>query len=483
MAPRKPRKTVQRVVGYVRISKDRDDSTSIVRQGEAIAKKAADRGWTLVDTVADRDVSATKKRLDRPGLNKVRQMIANGEADAVVVWKLDRIARSVSDVSVLLDEGLLLVATDQDFDTTTATGRAMVQIAQVFAELEAATIGERTASMRAHLAKERRHAGPAPYGYEIVPHPSGTGKALAVNREEAEHVRAAVETVLAGGGAYAALKTLRDRGAKPRRAEAWSISGVQVVLTGDAILGRMKRNGDVVLDADGRPEAVWEPIVSVEDSQALRAALAPRPAGGRRKRATRLLSGLVECRCGGTMRVSTSTNSKKETVLRYACRAHADGRICVAPASVNAELLDAHIGEEFLRVVGSWEVIEERVTYPSGQALSEIEAALANLGSVIARPGADVAALSAQIAGLQAEHERLSATAHEPVVEEVATGETYAERWEREPDADARRALLQRVLTGRIVVAPGQRGRKGLDAERLSVPWRWTAAGDPDYLA
>lgn len=473
---------VRRAVGYARISRERDESTSIARQREAIERKAAEQGWTLVDTIEDVDMSASKRRLARPGLTRVREMVARGEADVVIVWKLDRIARSVADVSTLLDEGLRLVATDQAFDTTTALGRAMVQIAQVFAEIEAATIGERTASMRAYLAQERKHAGPAPYGYRIVPHPSGSGKALAIHPEEAAHVRAAVDAVLDGAGAYGALKVLRERGSTPRRAAAWSISSVQVVLRGESILGRVRHKGAVLLDEEGRPETVWEPIVSIEEATAVRAALKVKPAGQRRRRATRLLSGFVECSgCGGRMRVS-STGTKGAAVFAYACRAPVDGRECAHPTSINAALLDVFIGDELLSVAGRLEIVKQQIVDSFAARRAEVEASLAHLGAQIGQPGADVATIAKKISDLQAEHASMDEDGA-LTVEEVRTGVTFGEAWEQDSAPEARRELLALALSGRIVVSPGQRGRRGIDPDRLFVPWRWNLDPAADALA
>ncbi|MEH3068322.1 MAG: recombinase family protein [Aeromicrobium erythreum] len=458
------------VVGYARLSRSRDESTSIARQHEAIRRKADAQGWTLLDIVDDVDVSASRSRLRRPGLDRVRSMVTRGEADAIVVWRLDRVARSVADVSVLLDEGLQLVATDQDFDTTTSTGRAMVQVAQVFAELEAKTIGERTASMRAHLAKERKHAGPAPYGYRIVPHPSGQGRALEVDPEEREHLRAAVDVVMEGGGAYAAQKILRERGAKPRRAAEWSVSSVQVVLRGDAILGRVKHRGQLLLDEDGYPEQVWEPIVTSEEAKALREALAARPVGTRRRRATRLLSGLVTCAdCGGRMRVS-STGAGGAPVFSYSCRALTDGRRCDAPSSINADILEDHVTRTLLSKLGRLEVVERRQVNRDSARRAEIDLELARCGSAITTPDADVRALADRISALQTERAGLS---NSVAVEEIATGETYQQRWSRAETTEAKRKLLDLALDGKISVRRGTRGRRGLDPTRLSVPWVW----------
>src|SRR4051794_8592099 len=99
-----------RVAAYLRISRDTDESTSIARQRQITRQYAEARGWTVAETVEEVDVSASKRRLDRPGLSRVRELVRTGDAEAVLVWRLDRLARSVVDMGTMLDEGLQVVS-------------------------------------------------------------------------------------------------------------------------------------------------------------------------------------------------------------------------------------------------------------------------------------------------------------------------------------------------------------------------------------
>lgn len=484
MTPKRTNGDRLRVVGYARISRDSDDSTSIARQREIIRKTAESRGWDLVEILEDVSLSASRTRLDRPGLTAAREAIREGLADAVVVWRLDRLARSVVDMGTLLDEGLQVVSATEPLDTTSSMGRAMVEILQVFAALESRTIGERVRSSRDYLARQHRHGGGVvPYGYRSVPHPSGQGRALEVEPEEAAHVRAAADHVLEGGSLYGAVQVMRERGSKPRRAAEWSISSLRVVLVGEAVLGRLTHRGEIVRDDDGLPVTPWDAVLPLADVERLRVLLERKAGRGfhARKRATRLLSGLVFCgSCGSRMRVSTSTQSNGRTVRRYACQGKSDGRGCPAPSSVTADLLDAHVEEEFLRRFGRLPVVEvvERVREVAG--LAEVEGALRDLSAAISRPGANVAALAEQISALHSRRDSLAAAPVEPVVETIATGERFAEAWTAR-EVDGRRALLEPALVGGVTVAPGKRGRKGLDVERVSLGWTTDADVVVDY--
>src|SRR5687767_13966224 len=85
---------ITRAVGYVRLSKIEDNTTSPQRQRESIEQLCSARGWKLEDTYQDIDVSAYNGRR-RPGLE--RMLARLGDIDAVVFMRLDRLARSVID--------------------------------------------------------------------------------------------------------------------------------------------------------------------------------------------------------------------------------------------------------------------------------------------------------------------------------------------------------------------------------------------------
>ena len=94
------------------------------------------------------DAGQSGGTLDRPGLAALRAAVAAGEVAVVVVYAVDRLSRKQSDTLALLEEfeshGAGLAAASQPFDTTTPTGRAMLGMLAVFAELQRAEIRERT---------------------------------------------------------------------------------------------------------------------------------------------------------------------------------------------------------------------------------------------------------------------------------------------------------------------------------------------------
>jgi DNA invertase Pin-like site-specific DNA recombinase len=128
-----------RALGYVRVSSSEQvKGGSLKTQRMAILAEVAHRGWETVDIVMD---SASAKTIKgRPGLTGLLSRLRAGEADALVVARLDRLSRSLGDFSMLMDqanrEGWAIVMLDPPVDMTTPFGRAMAGVAATFAALE-----------------------------------------------------------------------------------------------------------------------------------------------------------------------------------------------------------------------------------------------------------------------------------------------------------------------------------------------------------
>jgi len=140
--------TTSRVVIYRRVSttEQADTGLGLAAQSTSIAATVAD--MDLVADLVDEAMSGSVDPMKRPALAEALDMLATGEADTLVVAKLDRATRSVADLCTLLDlsdrQGWRFVALDLGIDTGSPMGRAMAQMAGVFSELERKMIGQRT---------------------------------------------------------------------------------------------------------------------------------------------------------------------------------------------------------------------------------------------------------------------------------------------------------------------------------------------------
>lgn len=135
------------VIGYSRVStSDQEDNGHGLDAQERRIREACDqRGWQLVEIVRE---GASGKDLRRDGLQGALQRLARGEADGLVVAKMDRLSRSLIDFALLLDwfrdARVALVALDFDLDTSTPTGELMAQMLMAVAQWERRAIGART---------------------------------------------------------------------------------------------------------------------------------------------------------------------------------------------------------------------------------------------------------------------------------------------------------------------------------------------------
>ena len=139
------------MIGYCRVSSDGQAATGygLEDQRQAIASAAEQRNWDLVRTVEDPGLSGGSIA-KRPELLAALRSLTAGEADGLVVSKLDRLSRSVLDFATLLEqsrrEGWTLVALDLGLDTSSPQGELMAVVLASFAQFERKLGGQRTAA-------------------------------------------------------------------------------------------------------------------------------------------------------------------------------------------------------------------------------------------------------------------------------------------------------------------------------------------------
>jgi DNA invertase Pin-like site-specific DNA recombinase len=138
-----------KVVGYVRVStsEQADSGLGLEAQRAAITDEAERRGWQLLAIHEEAGASA-KTTARRPALARVLDAVEKGEADALVVAKLDRLSRSMADFTRLMErswkKGWALVALDLGVDTTTPAGEMIANSVANFSQFERRLIGQRT---------------------------------------------------------------------------------------------------------------------------------------------------------------------------------------------------------------------------------------------------------------------------------------------------------------------------------------------------
>lgn len=176
---------------YARQSIDKRESISIESQVEACKLKTMGNSYKIYT-----DKGYSGKNTDRPQFQQMMNDIKNGLITHVVVYRLDRISRSILDFAAMMDTFEIykveFISHTESFDTSSAIGKAMLSICIVFAQLERETIQQRV--MDAYYARSKRGffmGGKVPYGYAIEDtfiDGKKTSKFIE-NPEESEHVR------------------------------------------------------------------------------------------------------------------------------------------------------------------------------------------------------------------------------------------------------------------------------------------------------
>ena len=173
--------TIRTCVIYARLSVTKEESVSIERQLMSCRRYAQARGWKIIGEFVDDGVSATANRPEeRKGW---ASLLAAPSFDAVIIWKVDRLARRVLDFlhadQTLQSRQAGLVAVEDPIDMTSPQGRAFAVMLAVFGEMEAEAIRARVRAARAQiLAQGRWPGGGIPYGYQSSPNPDGPGRIL-----------------------------------------------------------------------------------------------------------------------------------------------------------------------------------------------------------------------------------------------------------------------------------------------------------------
>jgi site-specific DNA recombinase len=176
---------------------------------EAFIRSQTGEGWKLIKTAYD-DGGFSGGTMERPALQRLLEDIRRGLIDVVVVYKVDRLTRSLADFAKMVElfdaQSVSFVAVTQQFNTTTSMGRLTLNVLLSFAQFEREVIGER---IRDKVAASKRKGmwmgGVVPMGYEV------RERKLLVNRDEARIVKHIFERYLELGTVRALKKDLEAR--------------------------------------------------------------------------------------------------------------------------------------------------------------------------------------------------------------------------------------------------------------------------------
>ena len=294
--------------------------------GEAYVASQRHEGWECAADHYD-DGGFTGGNMERPALRRLMADIEAGKIDCVVVYKVDRLSRSLLDFARMMEtfdkHNVSFVSVTQQFNTSTSMGRLVLNVLLSFAQFEREIISERTRDKIAAARRRGKWSGGMPLlGYDVDPQ----GSKLVVNDDEANRVRAIFDLYVEHQSLLAVIAELDERDwvnkrwttrkGTERGGKPFTKTSLHKLLTNITYIGKLRYKDEV---HDGEHDA----IVSAEMWQRVQTLLSRNGRTGGsavRNKFGALLKGILHCSaCDAAMTPSHTTKNGNKRYRYYVC--------------------------------------------------------------------------------------------------------------------------------------------------------------------
>ena len=373
---------------YVRVSTERQ---ALVKEGSletqedrlrayVKVRNSAEEEWKVIDVYKE---AKSGKNADRPEYQRLISDVENGKINTVLCTKIDRISRSLLDFYRLYDifqkYNVSFISLEENFDTSTPAGRAMLKITLVFAELEREQTSSRTKEKMAWRAEQGLWNGGQILGYDLDGQTKG---ALKPNKEEIELVNLIFKTYLETKSFRKTAEIINNKGYRTKSylSRRGNLRGGNLFI--DTTVSHILRNpvyiGKIAYK-DKVFEGKHEPIVPLDlwqDVQKVIEVNAPRRAGSRKRtKHTYLLEGLLKCGwCDSYMTPVYCGGRNKKTYFYYQCtkNVHLGDKGC-RMKYVPAEAIEEAIVNRIRKISADFNFISSIVSDADHSSREEIE--------------------------------------------------------------------------------------------------------------
>jgi site-specific DNA recombinase len=293
---------------------------------ESYVKSQVAEGWTCLPDHYD-DGGFTGGNMDRPALSRLLADIEAGKVDCVVVYKVDRLSRSLLDFARLLEtferHHVCFVSVTQQFNSASPMGRLTMNLLLTFAQFEREQIAERTRDKMWASRRRGQYIGGVPVlGYDVDP----VRKRLIVNEVEAERVRTIFSLYLEHQALLPVVRELElrrwtnkcwsTRQGKELGGKSFTRASLHKLLTNVVYIGQIRFKNEVV---HGEQAAIVETDVW-QRVQALLARNALAGGAAARNKFGAMLKGILRCvPCGCAMIASHTTRRGNRRYRYYVC--------------------------------------------------------------------------------------------------------------------------------------------------------------------
>jgi len=320
---------------------------------EAYIASQCHEGWLCLPQRYD-DGGFTGANMDRPALQCLLDEIQAGHIDCVIVYKVDRLSRSLLDFAKMMEtfdqQRVAFVSVTQQFNTATSMGRLVLNVLLSFAQFEREIISERTRDKIAAMRRKGKWSGGVPLlGYDLDLRKTR----LVVNPKEAVRVRAIFALYLELGGLLPVVRELkrrrwrtkrwRTRQGEVRGGRLFTKTNLHRLLTRFAYIGKVHHKNELY---DGEQPA----IVAAEIWQQVQAQLKDKRRSGcglARNKFGALLQGLLRCApCGCAMTPAHAIRGRKCYRYYLCCGARRHGRQSCPSKAIPAEPIERLVLEQ-----------------------------------------------------------------------------------------------------------------------------------------
>jgi site-specific DNA recombinase len=451
-----------RIATYSRISTDEERQPhSLGAQADRLAAYCASQEeWRIVRRYEDQ---MTGTILERPGLQDALAAAKAGRFDLLLVFRVDRLARSVRALAQILAEldeaGVGFRSATEPFDTTTPAGRMMVQMLGVFAEFERATIIERISAGMERKARQGGWVpGTPPVGYRIA---SDSGFLEPVP-EQADLVRRVFALYTEQRlGTRTLANLLNEEGARTARGRLWSGASIQAVLENPVYVGEVRWRSETY-------QAPHEPLVArnvFDEAQALLASRSKQRSKRRSNASDYLFSGKLRCgHCGAAM-VGSAAHGRSGRYRYYTCftrHRYGKSKGCAAER-IPADALEEQLLALLASALADARFLERAVAAAASHADGERP-----------RRRRELKALERELARLDEARERYLGAFERGTLPEEQCGSRLRSLAEQQVQLEERRSELQ------AAIAEGEPAQ--LDANAVSELQALVAAGLPGVV-
>ncbi len=299
----------------------------------------------IEDYVVFEDAGYSGKNTERPGFQSMMSMVRNNEVSHVVVWKLDRVSRNLLDFAEMYEEmkkhGITFVSRNEQFDTSSAMGEAMLKIILIFAELERKIAAERVYSIMLSRANEGKWNGAnVPLGYTW----DDIKKFPVPYEEEADIVRFIFNEYSTSKSTVLVANKLAEKKYRTKRGGIWGSKSVCDIIRNpfykgtyrynyrEGARGKLKKESEwILIDDNHEPiitKELWDLCNDLMDHNASR-----NSAIYRKNSHVHIFSSLLKCADCGSIFMAGLDNPRKDGYApsRYICKSKSIGSGCKAP--------------------------------------------------------------------------------------------------------------------------------------------------------